>query len=111
MKTKRTIVLALTLLALAACNGDSNPVGLGSIDVGVGYTGTILDAANSQAVSGVRVDVGTTMLQSDASGRFAVYGLPKGTYTVTATKTGYTPYIGTVTIGTTNVDQKIFLSR
>ena len=110
MKTATILLAVLVLLSATACNNSVTNPDI-SLDLSPAYTGIVLDSANTQPVSGVRIDVGLVSLQSDAKGRFSLYGLKKGTYTVTATKTGYAPFIGTVTIEMSNVDQQIYLTK
>ena len=110
MKLSKIVLAALLLITAAACNNSITNPDI-DIDLNPSYTGIVLDAGNSQPVNGARIDVGLVSLQSDANGRFGLYGLRKGTYTVTATKAGYAPYVGTVTIDTANLEQTIRLTK
>jgi hypothetical protein len=63
-----------------------------------GITGTISNAGNNQPIGGATVSDGAISTTTDATGRYTFSGVPPGTYTVTASATGFTTQSGSVTV-------------
>src|SRR5260370_19846745 len=66
-------------------------------------SGTVTDASTTRPIAGATVSAGTGNAVTDASGAYRIAGLAPGTYTPTATASGYTSQSasGTLTAGTT----------
>ncbi len=47
-------------------------------------------AVDGYALQGVKVEVAGVLVYTDASGNYAITGIPPGSYTITFSKTGYT---------------------
>jgi thermitase len=63
--------------------GTTPPPSTGSI------AGKVTDAADNSFISGATVSDGTRTATTDASGQYIIAGVPQGSYTVTASATGY----------------------
>lgn len=95
------VAVAVTLLAgCGAAGGGGTNVSIS--DVG-NVEGTVTDATSGAPVSGATVQVGDKSATTNASGVYSITDLAVGSRTITATKTGYQNYNGTVTVtkGTT----------
>ncbi len=104
MKTLKTFILMLLIAAfLYACGA----AGGGGTDISVSdlgnVEGTVTDASTGAALSGITVQIGDKSDVTGDNGIYSIQDLDVGSRTVTATKTGYQDYNGTVTVtkGTT----------
>ncbi len=61
-------------------------------------TGTVTDAGSSKPIAGATVTAGTASATTNSSGVYSISGLAPGTYTATATATGYTSQSASVTV-------------
>jgi uncharacterized surface anchored protein len=92
----------LLVMALCATVGVIGCGGGGGVVAGE-ITGSVLDAQQQRGVSGATVTVDGTPYTTDSSGKYRLPALAPGTYTITATATGYTtagPLNVTITSGT-----------
>ncbi len=66
-------------------------------------SGTVSDASTTRPIAGATVSAGTASAVTDANGAYTIAGLAPGTYTATATASGYTSQSASVTLtaGTT----------
>ena len=89
MKTLPLIPAILVALTLAACKGDTGATGAPGLDTGT-LSGTVKSATGAP-LSGASVSTNpaTTTVQTDSSGSFSFATISIGSYTVTATMTGY----------------------
>jgi hypothetical protein len=71
-------------------------------------SGQLLDN-NGKPLSGVTITIGDKTVTTDSNGNYQISGLPLGTYTVTASKEGYSFSPTQVTLDTTNTNPKIDL--
>ena len=61
-------------------------------------SGMVSDAADGMPLSGAAVSDGTRTALTDGSGRYTIADVPPGSYTVTASATGYSSASATVTV-------------
>jgi len=61
-------------------------------------TGTVTDAGSSKPIAGATVTAGTASATTNSSGVYSISGLAPGTYTATASATGYTSQSASVTV-------------
>lgn len=87
------LVAAASLAGVASASGRAQTQGPGSNGLAMGV---IVDAVTDRPVANVQVTLGGTaavvrnaQLMTDAEGRFVFLDLPRGSYTITATKAGY----------------------
>lgn len=87
------IVIAACLAAMAGAAGLAQTAGTASTGL---LMGVIVDAISDAPVANAQVTLGgasavvrNTQVLADAEGRFVFLDLPRGTYTITATKAGY----------------------
>ena len=94
MKIARTLLMALVLLSLGC-----NDVGFDSI-TGIGPTvsGTVVDAANSQPISGATLTIGGRMGTSNINGGYFLAEVPTGAHVLKVTAPGYAEYTQQLTI-------------
>lgn len=80
---------ALLTVGLIACKGSTGPAGAPAVDRGT-IAGTVKDPTGA-AVAGATVatDPATTAAQTDTGGSFTLASIPIGSYSLTASKTGY----------------------
>jgi len=104
---KHTLFVWITIIVLipllAGCGaGSGGGTNVSVNDVG-NVEGTVTDAATGAPVSGVTVQVGDKSNVTGSNGVYSIQDLAVGSRTVTAIKTGYQDYNGTVTVtkGTT----------
>jgi hypothetical protein len=71
-------------------------------------TGQLLDG-NGKPISGATITIGNKTVTTDSNGNYQITGLPLGTYTVTASKEGYSFSPTQVTLDSTNPNPKIDL--
>ena len=103
MKTIKSFILIPLIAAfLCACGASGGGTNVSVSDVG-NVEGTVTDASTGTALSGVTVQIGDKTATTGDNGVFSIQDLDVGSRTVSATKTGYQSYSGTVTItkGTT----------
>lgn len=74
-------------------------------------TGQVTDETTGKPLESVTVTVGSTSTNTSAEGRYIVSGLTPGATTITASKTGYEPYSGTVTIDSETTALKSFAMK
>lgn len=75
------------------------------ITLGVTVSGTVRNASTSAAIPGIVASMaGLTSAPTGSDGRFTINGVPAGSQTLTINQTGYSPYSGNFTVGTTALD-------
>jgi len=105
----RFLVLSIGIIMfglLSGCGGDGGN-GDGAITNSYDISGQV--TANGAGLSGVTVSTAGGTATTDSSGNYIISGLANGTYTVSASKTGYTMSADqSVTISNANVTGKNF---
>ncbi len=94
--------LVLTLgFGLVACGGGSNPPP-GPTDTGV-VAGLVTDISNGARLAGVKVTLvgGSTTVNTDSKGEFALSNLATGTINFSLEKTGFAPSYASAEVGNT----------
>jgi len=95
MKRFRTVLAALALLFVAACNSDALPPASGFTTV----QGTVVDSASNKPVAGAIVTVDTVLTATtDASGKFSIDKVPSGILDYTVQATGYQVVVSTANV-------------
>ncbi len=72
-------------------------------------SGTVTDASTSKPIAGATVSAGTGSAVTDAGGAYAISGLAPGTYTATATASGYASQSASVTLTAGNTTTQNFV--
>lgn len=99
-------LLLLTALAFTACEGPYDD----GISIGPAVYGVTYDASTNQPLGGVYVTIGNRARTSSIGGSYHV-DVPAGTYTITASKTGYKTLTAEVSVNEWMVEKKLYLEK
>jgi predicted small secreted protein len=105
---KRLFLLLVVMLSLTACNGLTDGIGSG---IGPAVFGVAYDAATNAPLDGVRVKVGDRSGLSGQTGSYYIGEVSKGVHPLEATKEGYAPFTGEVTVNESMVEKKLYLTK
>ncbi len=95
-------IVALFMVVLLSfwvmgCSSDDDGDGGGESTTGT-VKGIVTDSVGGTTLEGVTVTVGGISVDTSADGHYIISGVTGGSYTITAKKTGYGEYSGSVTI-------------
>jgi len=99
MKQKIFLIILVLLMLLPSCKSTSSPDTDGVTTTGT-ISGTVTDASTGNPISGASVSTNPTTLlvTTDAQGRFSISNVTPGSYTVSASASGYIAGSASVTV-------------